>query len=123
MWEAYSLRARGDGVKPRLFNMAWALSLLLCIASGVAWVMTLRFAIDDPVLGPGLTIVGSIPPLGWLCVLSAPITIILFWRQVHRGRIWEERVIRGHCPACGYDLAGNVSGVCPECGTTIPTIS
>jgi hypothetical protein len=22
----------------------------------------------------------------------------------------------GTCPACGYDLTGNVSGVCPECG-------
>jgi hypothetical protein len=22
----------------------------------------------------------------------------------------------GHCPSCGYDLTGNVSGVCPECG-------
>ncbi len=25
---------------------------------------------------------------------------------------------RGFCP-CGYDLTGNVSGVCPECGTKI----
>ncbi len=24
---------------------------------------------------------------------------------------------RGHCGACGYDLAGLVSGICPECGT------
>ena len=24
---------------------------------------------------------------------------------------------RGLCPACGYDLTGNVTGVCPECGT------
>ena len=23
----------------------------------------------------------------------------------------------GRCPACGYDLTGNVSGVCPECGS------
>jgi len=23
------------------------------------------------------------------------------------------------CGACGYDLTGNVSGVCPECGTEI----
>jgi hypothetical protein len=23
---------------------------------------------------------------------------------------------RGRCQACGYDLTGNVSGVCPECG-------
>jgi hypothetical protein len=22
----------------------------------------------------------------------------------------------GHCPACDYDLTGNLSGVCPECG-------
>jgi hypothetical protein len=22
----------------------------------------------------------------------------------------------GHCSNCGYDLTGNVSGVCPECG-------
>ena len=25
----------------------------------------------------------------------------------------------GHCPKCDYDLTGNVSGVCPECGTEI----
>jgi hypothetical protein len=23
---------------------------------------------------------------------------------------------RGHCAACGYDLAGSSSGKCPECG-------
>ena len=22
----------------------------------------------------------------------------------------------GHCRACGYDLTGNISGKCPECG-------
>ena len=26
---------------------------------------------------------------------------------------------RGECVACGYNLTGNVSGVCPECGTEI----
>ncbi len=26
----------------------------------------------------------------------------------------------GHCGQCGYDLTGNVSGVCPECGWKIP---
>ena len=24
------------------------------------------------------------------------------------------------CQHCGYSLAGNVSGVCPECGTPVP---
>ena len=27
-----------------------------------------------------------------------------------------ERRAKGQCRACGYDLFGNVSGVCPECG-------
>ncbi|GMU24130.1 MAG: hypothetical protein AMXMBFR13_42070 [Phycisphaerae bacterium] len=26
----------------------------------------------------------------------------------------------GCCPACGYNLTGNVSGVCPECGSPVP---
>jgi hypothetical protein len=25
----------------------------------------------------------------------------------------------GYCPTCGYNLTGNVSGVCPECGTEV----
>lgn len=31
----------------------------------------------------------------------------------------ERRSMRGACPLCGYDLTGNVSGRCPECGTPI----
>jgi hypothetical protein len=27
--------------------------------------------------------------------------------------------IPGKCPKCGYDLSGNVSGICPECGTRV----
>lgn len=26
----------------------------------------------------------------------------------------------GHCQKCGYDLTGNISGRCPECGTAAP---
>jgi hypothetical protein len=25
-----------------------------------------------------------------------------------------------HCKSCGYDLRGNQTGICPECGTAIP---
>jgi hypothetical protein len=36
-------------------------------------------------------------------------------------REWRHtaRIAKGQCPACGYDLTGNVSGVCPECGAEI----
>ena len=31
----------------------------------------------------------------------------------------DRRPPPGRCQQCGYDLTGNVSGVCPECGATI----
>lgn len=31
-----------------------------------------------------------------------------------------ESCTQTHCDNCEYDLTGNVSGICPECGTPIP---
>ena len=44
------------------------------------------------------------PPI----VFGVP-TALLWWRDRHR-------IPPGHCRKCGYDLTGNVSGRCPECG-------
>ncbi len=44
----------------------------------------------------------------WVPLLVIGITTILAFRL-------DRRPIPGHCP-CGYDLTGNVSGTCPECG-------
>ncbi len=35
--------------------------------------------------------------------------------------VWSTRKTPpiGHCHQCGYNLTGNVSGTCPECGTRI----
>ncbi len=34
---------------------------------------------------------------------------------------WRKRRFRpGQCSRCGYDLTGNVSGRCPECGASVP---
>src|SRR5437899_651347 len=34
------------------------------------------------------------------------------------GALWylDPRRLPGHCPKCGYDLTGNTTGRCPECG-------
>jgi hypothetical protein len=45
------------------------------------------------------------------------ITWALAWVQL-RNRLFR-RQPAAHCLACGYDLTGNVSGRCPECGTAI----
>ncbi len=34
-------------------------------------------------------------------------------------RAERHRIPPGHCRKCGYNLTGNVSGRCPECGATI----
>ena len=39
---------------------------------------------------------------------------VFLWRR-------DRKPLRGHCPHCDYDLTGNVSGVCPECGTACET--
>ena len=51
----------------------------------------------------------------WLfCVLFLvmPALWLRLWRR-------DRRLDDGRCGKCGYDLTGNVSGVCPECGKPI----
>ena len=61
--------------------------------------------------GPGYWFI-SIPL--WLPLVALLLLTLWLW---HRGR---RRPRPGHCRRCDYDLTGNVSGVCPECGTPIP---
>ncbi len=35
----------------------------------------------------------------------------------------ERDAVDGRCRGCGYDLTGNASGICPECGATIEAIA
>jgi len=50
----------------------------------------------------------SIPLWCFIVVAGLP-AACLSWRDHHR-------FPPGHCQKCGYDLTGNVSGRCPECG-------
>ncbi len=53
----------------------------------------------------------------WIPLLLAVVTTgVLSWR---RYRLVNRA---GHCVSCGYDLTGNTSGVCPECGVEIPDL-
>jgi hypothetical protein len=48
--------------------------------------------------------------------------LILFVPTVYLShRDWQrwKRVPAGYCPKCRYDLTGNTSGICPECGEQI----
>ena len=41
------------------------------------------------------------------------------WLVYTRG--WDQPLI-GCCRQCGYDLTGNVSGVCPQCGVDVGSL-
>jgi hypothetical protein len=62
---------------------------------------------------PGSTSSVSIPL--WMPFLAVGIPTAILWRR--RGRVWL-----GHCRECRYDLTGNVSGVCPECGCAVRSL-
>jgi len=50
----------------------------------------------------------------WLLLLLTAIPTAWLW---HRDR---RRIRPGCCLRCGYDLTGNTSGVCSECGMAKP---
>lgn len=57
-------------------------------------------------------------PFWALVVLFAALPAFRFLKLSDRRR--RSRIARGLCAGCGYNLTGNVSVVCPECGTAIP---
>ncbi len=59
---------------------------------------------------PGAVAGGLFIPFWLPLALTAIPTALLFWRD-------RPRIPPGHCQKCGYNLTGNVSGICSECGT------
>lgn len=75
-----------------------------------------RIAVNDQG-GGGTLVTTDVRLLVWpLAVAFAAYPTIAFIRgPVRRWR----RQRKGQCVKCGYNLTGNVSGVCPECGEQI----
>ena len=49
----------------------------------------------------------------WMFLIAGLLPTYLAWRRLHR------KYPPGRCQCCGYDLTGNVTGKCSECGTSI----
>lgn len=54
-------------------------------------------------------------PFAALAVFAVSATAITALRKRRRGRL-------GLCVPCGYDLTGNLSGICPECGSNVGVV-
>lgn len=97
----------------RLLGIAAALSILLIIAAAVLWALEptgtkLSFSLLRRNLDEWLCLcvgIGMFLGLAWIAAGMLRTAVR------NRGRSKETLV----CD-CGYELTGNVSGICPECG-------
>jgi len=71
-----------------------------------------QWALIGEYTGTGFRLTGICVPL-WMSFALAAIPTTLLW--LFGRRAWPAT----HCRKCGYDLTGNVSGRCPECGEEI----
>lgn len=95
---------------------------------GIYWWDTARYP-RDPKSNPGWTL-GQAPraaAVQWwghlglysdLNHVMVPCWMLAAMTAVPTGWLWlhTPRRFDGSCPACKYDLTGNTTGVCPECG-------
>ena len=81
------------------------LHVMLVLMSGAA-VVTLS----------GTAFVAGYPPA--FAFIFAATSFVWVWWYIERAGTARaaRRRARGQCGRCSYDLTGNVSGVCPECG-------
>lgn len=65
---------------------------------------------------------GRLTTITWVEIpLYIPLGILLLLTALSWYKAIQHRVLPGHCQKCGYDLTGNTSGRCPECGEKTET--
>ena len=65
------------------------------------------------VISDGHAVLGVVFPLWFPAVLCLTCSFLVIRKPFRR---WRRRK-RGRCETCGYDLTGNMSGTCSECGS------
>jgi hypothetical protein len=110
------------------FLFAWWLRPQRSIESPEEQLRTrIRFWLPLPIalymmLSLPLVVAGAGRYGGGPMVVVAIFELGLILNVIYRFRRKRElqRRLNGLCQQCGYCLNGNVSGICPECGTKIP---
>jgi hypothetical protein len=62
----------------------------------------------------------AIALVAFLAGMSTIPTAVCYWKGEPLRRRRSEEDDRDACLNCGYNLTGNISGMCPECGERIP---
>ena len=87
------------------------------IVASITWVVALSFGVTQKYI-MGIVI------CGWMAGTFVPIALFII---IRRGKTRRMHIQTMHnlgyeiCTECGYDLTGNESGTCPECGAETPS--
>lgn len=93
-------RFGGPGADMLLLAPAWA--------AYAVWDVTTDPFRFGPSLGTAVTVDG--------CYVAGFVATLAVARRQRRKSVRSRRRANGLCGECGYDLTGNKSGTCPECG-------
>lgn len=89
----------------------WVAQMLLAVAllTTLAWMLSAKYqqVFEDKLL--------QIHGLRWAAAMVAVSLLVLVLPNLRQRRAGALK-----CAQCHYNLTGNVSGICPECGTPIP---
>ncbi len=88
------------------------LGKLLAVLTVLFWVGSIGLGDGSAIrIRSGPTLAGAYVVLGLFFCVAPAIALWLLSALPH--------FPPGHCRNCGYDLTGNVSGRCPECGSEV----
>jgi hypothetical protein len=92
-------------------------------ASGKTWPTVVFFFICAAL--PLAALAFFIPAEPWLAFCSICLSGVFVWAALGTLNEWpgfRPPPDPDGCPGCGYDLTGNRSGICPECGESVGVI-
>jgi hypothetical protein len=116
--------ARKQALKQSLrqASSGWRGQLAIWLGTGLlyAWIQ-LNASLAPDLLGSGIPYgVGVTLACAVVIGIGALQVMVVVWDVRRRVRPRLREMLSGQgaaiCSACGYDLTGNISGVCPECG-------
>ena len=105
----------------------WATPLTSSVSQAPK-LLFIHFAGTQLTRGAAVDATGKLLYLSWYVIIPVwqisllLLNLPLIWLLIRTRRflVLRRRRKNGLCLQCGYNLTGNVSGVCPECGTSIP---